>query len=63
MKQFGVAKLTIFGSTVRSEATENSDVDILVSFEKTPIIALHNRLIHAYLGLDNDILWSVIQFV
>ena len=25
------------------------------------IIALRNRLIHAYLGLDNNILWSVIQ--
>ena len=25
------------------------------------IIALRNRLIHAYLGLDNDIVWSVIQ--
>jgi len=25
------------------------------------IIALRNRLIHAYLGLDNDILWYVIQ--
>jgi uncharacterized protein with HEPN domain len=25
------------------------------------IIALRNRLIHAYLGLDNDILWNVIQ--
>jgi len=25
------------------------------------IIALRNRLIHAYLGLDNDILWDVIQ--
>jgi hypothetical protein len=35
-KQFGVAKLAIFGSTVRGEATENSDIDILVSFEKTP---------------------------
>ena len=34
-KQFRVAKLAIFGSTVRGEATENSDVDILVSFEKT----------------------------
>jgi len=36
LKQFGVAKLAIFGSTVRGEATENSDIDILVSFEKTP---------------------------
>jgi uncharacterized protein with HEPN domain len=25
------------------------------------IIALRNRLIHAYLGLDNDVLWSIIQ--
>lgn len=25
------------------------------------IIALRNRLIHGYLGLDNDTLWSVIQ--
>jgi uncharacterized protein len=36
LKQFGVAKLAIFGSTVRGEATENSDIDILVSFEKIP---------------------------
>jgi predicted nucleotidyltransferase len=35
-KQFGVAKLAIFGSIVRGEATENSDIDILVSFEKIP---------------------------
>jgi uncharacterized protein len=34
-KQFGVSKLAIFGSTVREESTEHSDVDILVSFEKT----------------------------
>jgi uncharacterized protein with HEPN domain len=25
------------------------------------MIALRNRLIHTYLGLDNDILWDVIQ--
>ncbi len=35
-KQFSVAKLAIFGSTVREEATEHSDIDILVSFEKIP---------------------------
>ncbi|MEY3220612.1 MAG: hypothetical protein RIT27_1969 [Pseudomonadota bacterium] len=35
-KQFGVTKLAIFGSTAREEATEHSDVDILVSFEKIP---------------------------
>jgi len=25
------------------------------------IIAIRNRLIHAYLGIDNDTLWSIIQ--
>jgi uncharacterized protein with HEPN domain len=25
------------------------------------IIAMRNRLIHGYLGIDNDILWSVIE--
>lgn len=25
------------------------------------IIATRNRLIHAYLGIDNDILWSIVQ--
>ena len=25
------------------------------------IIATRNRLIHGYLGIDNDILWSIIQ--
>lgn len=25
------------------------------------IIATRNRLIHAYLGIDNDIIWSIIQ--
>lgn len=25
------------------------------------VIAIRNRLIHGYLGIDNDILWSVIQ--
>ena len=25
------------------------------------IIATRNRLIHAYLGIDNDTLWSIIQ--
>lgn len=32
-QQFGVVRLALFGSTVRNEATENSDVDILVSFD------------------------------
>lgn len=32
-KQFGVKRLALFGSTVRDEAREDSDVDVLVEFE------------------------------
>jgi len=33
-KSYGAYNVRIFGSTVRNEANENSDVDILVSFER-----------------------------
>ena len=32
-RQFGVKRLALFGSTVRDEAREDSDVDLLVEFE------------------------------
>jgi hypothetical protein len=32
-REFGVSRLALFGSTARDEATETSDVDVLVSFE------------------------------
>lgn len=32
MRQFSVASLSIFGSVARGEATEASDIDILVEF-------------------------------
>ncbi|WP_428024735.1 nucleotidyltransferase family protein [Arcobacter sp.] len=32
-KKFGITKLGLFGSYVRSEAKENSDIDILVELE------------------------------
>lgn len=31
--RFGVAKLALFGSTARNEATNISDIDILVAFD------------------------------
>jgi predicted nucleotidyltransferase len=34
LKKFGVHSLSIFGSFARDEARKNSDVDILVDFEK-----------------------------
>ena len=32
-QQFGVTQLALFGSTARDEARDNSDFDILVSFD------------------------------
>lgn len=31
--RFGVEQLALFGSAARNEATENSDVDVLVAFD------------------------------
>ena len=33
IKQFGVTRLALFGSTVRNEAGTDSDIDIVVSFD------------------------------
>ena len=33
VQRFGVTKLALFGSTARDEASETSDVDILVAFD------------------------------
>ncbi len=35
-RRFGVCELALFGSTARDQATADSDVDILVSFEREP---------------------------
>lgn len=34
-ERFGVKKIGVFGSMVRGEANEESDVDVLVEFEST----------------------------
>lgn len=47
-RQFGVRSLLIFGSTARDEATESSDVDVLVEFNRPTgyfgLISLQERL-------------------
>ncbi len=35
-REFGVRRIALFGSTARGEAEEDSDLDILVDFEKDP---------------------------
>ncbi|MBF0161411.1 MAG: nucleotidyltransferase family protein [Magnetococcales bacterium] len=32
-REFGVARLALFGSTARDDASESSDVDVLVAFD------------------------------
>ncbi len=34
LKKYGVKKIGIFGSSVRNELNKNSDIDIVVEFEK-----------------------------
>ncbi len=34
LQKFGVTKAALFGSVVRGEATQESDIDILVEFEQ-----------------------------
>ena len=46
------------------EAATHIPIEIRAQAENIPwrqLIATRNRIIHAYLGLDNDILWSIIQ--
>jgi uncharacterized protein with HEPN domain len=58
-----------YDATVRNlellgEAASHIPAEIRESASEIPwrqIIAIRNRLIHAYLGIDNDILWSIIE--
>ncbi|TXC78695.1 nucleotidyltransferase family protein [Luteibaculum oceani] len=46
-KKYPIASMAIFGSVARSEATENSDIDILVEFDGkigSRFISLANEL-------------------
>lgn len=58
-----------YDATVRNleligEAAMHIPTEIREEYSSIPwrqIIATRNRLIHGYLGIDNDILWSIIQ--
>ena len=57
-KQYHVANLEVFGSYVRHEEKTNSDLDVLVTFNKAPsllkFIRLENQLSDA-LGVKVDL--------
>ena len=59
LRKFGVKKASLFGSVVRGEATEKSDVDLLIEFKgkKTllDLVRLKMRL-EELLGRDVDVL-------
>jgi predicted nucleotidyltransferase len=43
-EQYNVATLEVFGSYVRQEQRKNSDLDVLVTFSKTPSLLKFIRL-------------------
>jgi uncharacterized protein with HEPN domain len=64
-----VADAMCFDATVRNleligEAASHIPQEIRNAHPAIPwrmLIATRNQLIHGYLGLDNDILWSIVQ--
>lgn len=64
-----LANRLIFDATVRNieligEAARNIPESVRNVVSEIPwrqIIATRNRLVHAYLGIDNDTLWSIIR--
>jgi len=41
---YHIKTLALFGSTARNEATENSDLDFLVDFNKSPTLSMYMNL-------------------
>jgi uncharacterized protein with HEPN domain len=58
-----------YDATVRNleligEAATNVPEEVRKQYSQIPwrmVVATRNRLIHGYLGIDNDTLWSIIQ--
>lgn len=58
-----------YDATIRNleligEAARHVPVEVRDSYDAIPwrqMVATRNQLIHGYLGIDNDILWNVIQ--
>jgi uncharacterized protein with HEPN domain len=64
-----VADTRTYDATLRNleligEAARNIPEEVRSAHPEIPwrmIIAMRNRLIHAYLGIDDDTIWSIIQ--
>jgi uncharacterized protein with HEPN domain len=63
-----VASALVYDATLRNlelfgEAATHVPDEVRQAYPQVPwrmIIATRNRLIHAYLGIDNDTLWSIV---
>jgi len=55
IRRFGITDLALFGSTARDAAQEGSEINW------QQYIGAHNRLIHDYWRINNDIVWGIIQ--
>lgn len=44
-ERFGIASVALFGSVARAEATEGSDVDVLVDFQEPPTFDVYMGLL------------------
>ena len=42
-ERFGVTEISLFGSFARDEATEDSDIDVVVKFEGSPTLMTYSR--------------------
>ena len=54
-----IRKLELLGEAATHIPDKIRQASSSISWRK--VIATRNRLIHGYLGIDNDILWSIIQ--
>jgi len=58
LKKYGIHSLSVFGSVARGQASKNSDVDILVDFEKPVGLFEYARLkmyLEGVLGRELDL--------
>jgi uncharacterized protein len=59
LERFGVSHISVFGSTARDQATEHSDVDVLVEFDPGTEVGLFTFV--AVLHFLEDVLRSRID--
>lgn len=58
LERFGITKLRLFGSVARDEASRESDVDLLVAFERSPTFSRFMELrifLEDLLGAEVDL--------